>query len=259
MIFPSIRSPVREPRTNISRLGRSFPRPNAAISLAPKAREIAPRNHRPASSPSVSSAYIRTYIIYYAYTRAHTDAPRYRQARKRGEERNRYYRCMYELSSGPKLLANRWCRAPGRRFISSRVGQRGRTERVGFWWKPESRCAMPAWNLARAEEVSRRSVLAALWYYLLLGDVEANFTRKFSFFSFFFFFVLQRATISRKVTLSLSLSFFFSFFSFDTIEIGLDWSRSFCSSWRRDCSPTPVLFSSPLLLWNYPPKPPLSK
>lgn len=99
---------------------------------------------------------------------------------------------------------------------------------MGFWWKPESRCAMPAWILARAEEVSRRSVLAALWYYLLLGDVEANFTRKFSFFSFSFsFFVLQRATISRKVTLSLSLSFFFSFF--DTIRsklasIGVDLS-----------------------------------
>lgn len=81
---------------------------------------------------------------------------------------------------------------------------------------------------------------------------RGQFHQEILFFLFFFFFVLQRATISRKVTLSLSLSFFFSFFSFDTIEIGLDWSRSFCSSWRRDCSPTPVLFSSPSLLWNYP-------
>lgn len=66
---------------------------------------------------------------------------------------------------------------------------------------------------------SRRSVLAALWYYLLLGDVEANFTTGkilFFFLSFFFPFLFHNATmtISGKVTFfSSSLSFLPSFLS----------------------------------------------
>lgn len=92
---------------------------------------------------------------------------------------------------------------------------------MGFWWKPESRCAMPAWILARAEEVSRRSVLAALWYYLLLGDVEANFTRKFSFFSFFFFCFTACHDLSKSN--SLFESFFLFFFLF--VRYDRNWPR----------------------------------
>ena len=72
---------------------------------------------------------------------------------------------------------------------------------------------------------SRRSVLAALWYYLLLGDVEANSPQgKFSF-SFFLFFSLFCFTmaISGKVTFFSSSLSFLPFFP---IRYDRNWPRS---------------------------------
>ena len=73
---------------------------------------------------------------------------------------------------------------------------------------------------------SRRSVLAALWYYLLLGDVEANFTTGkilFFFLSFFFPFLFYNATISGKVTFFSSSLSFLPFFP---VRYDRNWPRS---------------------------------
>lgn len=62
---------------------------------------------------------------------------------------------------------------------------------------------------------SRRNVLAALWYYLLLGDVEANFTTGkilFFFLSFFFPFLFYDGDLWKSNVL-LFKSFLPSFLS----------------------------------------------
>lgn len=54
-------------------------------------------------------------------------------------DKRAYYRCSYELSPGPKLLANRWCTARGRRFISLGVGHCAGTSSDSL--EPRMRCA----------------------------------------------------------------------------------------------------------------------
>lgn len=78
---------------------------------------------------------------------------------------------------------------------------------------------------------SRRSVLAALWYYLLLGDVEANFTTGkilFFFLSFFFPFLFYDGDLWKSNVL-LFKSFFLP---------------SFPIRYDRKSCPTSVLFPS---------------
>ena len=92
---------------------------------------------------------------------------------------------------------------------------------------------------------SRRSVLAALWYYLLLGDVEANFTTGkilFFFLSFFFPFLFYDGDLWKSNVL-LFKSFLPSFLS-NSI-----WSK--LASIENLVQP-PFFSPPPSLLWNYP-------
>lgn len=67
-------------------------------------------------------------------------------------DKRAYYRCSYELSPGPKLLANRWCTARGRRFISLGVGHCAGTSSDSL--EPRMRCAAVRHISQRGEDFS---------------------------------------------------------------------------------------------------------